>query len=107
MALQPASLRVTAVFRMQGGDLLRSKAFGLRRSALETWVLSWVSEWVEKKSLSKPGVVERKNQEDLPRNQTCSPRGHGSADREFTPEEIEIISQFKEGFNTSVLKHGK
>lgn len=105
--LPPASLNVTAVFWMQGGDLLRSEAFGLRGSAFETWVLSWVSEWVEEKSLSKPGVVERKNQEDLPRNQICSPRGHRSADREFTPEEIEIISQSKEDFNTSVLKTWK
>ena len=34
-------------------------------------------------------------------------RGHKSADGAFTPEEIEIINQSTEDFNTRVLKHGK
>ena len=55
------------------------------------------------KSLGKQGVMKRQNKEDHPGNQTCSTRGHKSANGEFTPEEIEITRQSKEDFKISMF----
>lgn len=91
--LSPRSLLKLAC---RAGDLLRPEDFGPRGSALETWVLSWNAEWVEEKSLSKPGVMERRTRKRPSRNWIAAQEGTSQQTGNWTRGEVEIMNQSKE-----------